>query len=357
VQPGIICEGREVTLSVLSIGPVQWYKWYYSTTGATGTWTQLSSTGPTHVIASAAQNHKGYYKVEIYNGLCQLESQVHIIDVLPPAETPTITGSNIICAGGSIVLTAHTSEENSPLFQWYKNGAAMTGSNSATYTVTSAGSYTVDVTPYQACPSDLSNVHVVVEQELSQPVISPASATICEGSSVTLTATPHITTAIYVWYRNGSQVHTSNTSNTYEAAQAGTYTVSIGLTGCTSVLSSGVPLTVNPTVTSSVAISAGTTGFEVCEDAVSEIVFTATPTNGGTDPSYVWTINGTQVGVGATYTLTNLKQYRPTATINCTMTSSGVACLSSPTVADEKNIRISSCVIPVNPHIRGRVRN
>jgi hypothetical protein len=356
VKPGVICQGREVTLSVLSIGPVVSYEWSYSATG-TGTWAKLASTGPTYVIESADQSHKGYYKVKINNGLCDLESQVHIIDVIPPAAKPSITGSTIICPSGSTVLTAQLSETiASPLYQWYKDGTAITGGNSATYTVTSAGSYTVDVTPYQGCPSDQSNAHVVTLLSLSQPTIASSATTICDGSSAILTATPNIASATYTWYRGGSSVYTSSTSNTYAATIAGTYTVTIGLTGCTSSASAGVTLTVNPSVTPSVVISAGTTGFEVCENAVSSIPLTATPTNGGSAPTYVWKVNGAQVGTGATYTLSNLKQYRPKATVTCTMTPN-VTCPTSTTVADEKNVRISSCVIPVNPHIRGRILN
>ncbi|MDR2057997.1 MAG: hypothetical protein LBP83_06915 [Dysgonamonadaceae bacterium] len=355
IQPGVICEGREVTLSVLSIGPVQWYKWYYSSTGTAGSWSQLSSTAPTYVITSATQAHKGYYKVEIYNGLCQLESQVHIIDVLPPAPTPSISGSNLICTSGSTVLTAqYASTINSPSFRWYRNGSMISGANSPTYTATSAGTYSVDVTPSLACPSDQSNAHVITEVILNQPVISPSSATICNGTSTTFTATPNLASTTYTWYRGGSLV-TSAASNTYSATVAGTYTVTISQSGCTSVASAGAVLTVNPSVTPMVVISAGTTGFEVCEDAVTQIALTATPTNGGT-PSYVWKVNGASVGTGSTYTLTDLAQYRPKATVSCEMTSTAF-CAVPATVTDEKNIRISSCVIPVNPHIRGGIAN
>jgi hypothetical protein len=356
VQPGVICQGREVILSVLSIGPVQWYKWYYRPTD-TGNWTPLSSTGPTYTIASANQSHKGYYKVQIYNGLCELESEVHIIDVLPPAAKPAISGPTLICTGGSgAVLTAQLSGAiASPSYQWYKGGTAITGANAATYTVTSAGSYTVDVTPYQACPSDQSNAHVVTEQTLSKPSISASATTICSGSSATLTTT-YIETATYNWYRGGTFQQTT-TTNTYTATIAGTYTVTTALTGCTSSMSDGVTIIVNQTVTPAVVISAGTTGFEVCENNVSQIELTASPTNGGT-ASYVWKVNDSQVGTGATFTLSNLKQYRPGAKVTCTMTpGTNISCPSSPTATDEKNIRISSCVIPVNPHIRGRIAN
>jgi hypothetical protein len=355
VQPGVICEGRDVTLSVLSIGPVQWYEWYYSATGEDGTWTTLPSTNPTYVINSATQSDKGYYKVKINNGLCDLESEVHIVDVIAPAATPSITGEvHDICAGQSTTLTAHTSI-TSPSYRWYKDGVAITGAYSDTYQVVATGSYTVDVTPPLACSSDQSLPYVVTALQLAQPIISPTSASICIGDKITLTATTSDTGVSYTWYKNNVQVHYSSTSNTYDASESGTYTVKtthIQL-GCISPLSVGVVVTVNPIP--SVAISAAP-GFEVCESNVTEITFTATPTNGGVNPTYAWKVNGAPAGTEATLTLNNLKQYRPKSTVSCTMTSDNVAC-STTTATDEKNIRISSCVVPVNPSIRGRISN
>jgi hypothetical protein len=113
-------------------------------------------------------------------------------------------------------------------------------------------------------------------------------------------------------------------------------------------------ITVNPQLTPAVEISANP-GFNVCE-SVGSITFTATPTNEGASPSYEWKVDGISVQTGASenYTLNNLNLYRKSK-ISCTLTTS-IACPTTTTVSQEKNIQISSCVIPVNPHIRGKIR-
>jgi hypothetical protein len=58
-------------------------------------------------------------------------------------------------------------------------------------------------------------------------------------------------------------------------------------------------ITVNPTVTPRVNITATGGSDTICAGA--STVYTALPTNGGSAPTYVWTVNGTTVGVGGTY--------------------------------------------------------
>jgi hypothetical protein len=219
VAPGIVCETREVILSVLSIGPVQWYEWYYCATSSTGPWTPIGNNthpgSPTYTIPFATQADKGYYKVVIHNGLCQLESQVHIIDVLPPAGTPYITGSNYFCAGNNTTLTAHTTLP-SVIYQWYKNGVPIDGASSSTYTTNEIGTYTVIVTPYQGCPSDPSAPHTLSEQIVVSPDASILSALpVCSGSNPVI----HLSTSLNgVTYK----VYTASSGGTVVGTGTGT---------------------------------------------------------------------------------------------------------------------------------------
>jgi type IV pilus biogenesis protein CpaD/CtpE len=142
--------------------------------------------------------------------------------------------------------------------------------------------------------------------------IIDADNTICDGTSVTFTATPTNggTTPSYQWKLNGNNVGTDQA----------TYTTSTLVNGdvVTVVLTSnypcatGNPATSNPIATTvnanqpvSVSIASSDADNTICDGT--SVTFTATPTNGGTTPSYQWKLNGNNVGTDqATYTTTTL---------------------------------------------------
>ena len=82
-------------------------------------------------------------------------------------------------------------------------------------------------------------------------------------------------------------------------------------------------ITVNPTLTASVAITASPSGA-ICPGT--SVTFTASPTNGGTSPSYQWEINGNNVGTGTTYTSSALAN---NDVVTVVMTSNATPCLTS----------------------------
>jgi hypothetical protein len=64
-----------------------------------------------------------------------LESSQSIF--IPPAVTITSSATGAVCAGTSVTFTATTSGITSPTYQWYKNGTAISGATSSTYTTSS----------------------------------------------------------------------------------------------------------------------------------------------------------------------------------------------------------------------------
>ena len=110
--------------------------------------------------------------------------------------------------------------------------------------------------------------------------------------------------------------------------------------GCTSV-SNFIFVTVNAShiVTPMVAISA-TPGNVLCVVS-SMVTFNATPTFGGTAPTYLWYKNGFPVGVGSSYA------YAPANgdVIKCTMTSNDV-CAFPDTATNSMVMTISPLVTP-----------
>ncbi len=96
----------------------------------------------------------------------------------------------------------------------------------------------------------------------------------------------------------------------------------------TSCSSARIPVTatVNQAVAAEVNISASATS--IC--AGSSVTFTATPTNGGTNPVYQWKVNGNNVGTNSpTFTTTNLAN---NDVVTCQMTSNATCISGSATV-------------------------
>lgn len=164
----------------------------------------------------------------------------------------------------------------------------------------------------------------------------------CTGASTTFTATPVNggTAPSYQWKVNGTNVGTNSAIYTTAALTNGAVVTCVmtsnlpGVTGnpaTSNAITMAVTGTVAPSV--SIAITAGsnptTTGASV--------TFTATPTNGGTTPSYQWKVNGSNVGTNsATYTTTTLTNG---AVVSCVMTSNSPC--ASPTTATSNSITMT----------------
>ena len=161
------------------------------------------------------------------------------------------------------------------------------------------------------------------------PIPSPAVAitasadSICVGAAVTFTAIPDSGGAspIYQWMVNGVNSGTG----------AATYTTS-GLTSndvisCTMISDAVCVLTavvvsndlsVVVTAIPVTGVSVAPSASSICQDSV--VVFTATPSNGGGNPAYQWTINGVATGPDAPVFSDSLLNNGDV--VNCTMTGS-----------------------------------
>jgi hypothetical protein len=164
----------------------------------------------------------------------------------------------------------------------------------------------------------------------------------CVGTSLTFTATPTNggTAPSYQWLVNGANAGTNSstfTSSTLASGSVISCVMTSNLSGVTGnpATSNSITVTINSAITPSVsiAITAGanpsTTGANV--------TFTATPTNGGTTPSYQWKLNGANTGTNsATYSTTTLVTG---SVVSCVMTSSS-SC-ASPTTGTSNSITMT----------------
>ena len=177
--------------------------------------------------------------------------------------------------------------------------------------------------------SVLVTINAVVNTSVS---INTTATTICDGSSVTFTATPQFggTAPVYQWKVNGSNVGTNSSTYTSSALVNGDI-VRCDMTSneeCPSpatATSNSITLSVLPfgTPTLSIASPAGTT---LCLGDV--ITISSSATFEGNLPSYDWKVNGTSVGeTGANYSTFGLVNGDQ---VNCVLTSDYL-CANSPT--------------------------
>ena len=118
------------------------------------------------------------------------------------AFAPTISagGPTTFCNGGSVTLSITNTYSG---YQWHKNGSIISGETSQTYTATTAGSYTAQITN-GTCYSLASSPITVTVNAVTPPTISAGGPTsFCSGGSVVLTSSLATT---YQWYVDGNLI-------------------------------------------------------------------------------------------------------------------------------------------------------
>jgi gliding motility-associated-like protein len=256
----------------------------------------------------------GTYTVTTLNtgGCVSAGTTATINAALPIPAQPSISSSSAsasICEGTTVTLTSSALTGN----QWYKDGVLIAGAINQTYAPNESGTYTVIATNASGCSSIPSADEVITINPLPTPVISNGATLAfdnCATTVITLTASNTITSTgnTYQWYLNGNSINVAGTNSTYNANQAGNYSVVITNNGC-SVTSAISKLIAAPSV------NAANTAF--CEGGSSLISGIST---GFTSPSYQWKISTNDglsfvnaIGAGTnslTYTATTAGKYQ-----------------------------------------------
>ncbi|MFC5271258.1 T9SS type A sorting domain-containing protein [Adhaeribacter terreus] len=276
--------------------------------GATATYSftvtaNLSAPGSYSIVASASLNG---------DTISNNNSFTKVVVSSAPAAIPTITagGPTTFCAGGSVVLTAASTTPGAT-YTWFKDGVAITGATSATYSATANGNYTA-VASTNNCPSAASlATTVTVNAAPAVPTITAGGpVSFCTGGSVTLTAASTTTGATFQWFENGNAISGATTA-TYTANTSGSFTVTATAGGC-SATSTATVVTVNPVAAVPTITAAGAT--TICTG--NSVTLTAASTTTGA--SYTWFKDGTLItgATSATYSATTTGNYTAVATAN-----------------------------------------
>ncbi len=286
---GTICTGGSTTLT--------------GTGGVTYVWNPGNLSGTTVTVSPTATTT--YTVTGTGSNGCTNTSTVQVTVVGTPTVTATAS-TTTICNGSSTTLTGN----GASTYVW--NPGNLSGAT-VTVSPTTTTTYTVTGTAPGGC-SNTSQVTITVN---ALPTISTTTtnATICSGSSTSMTATGGVS---YVWNPGnltGATVTVSPTTTT-------TYTVTgTGSNGCTNTSTRTITVNTSPTIASSAASGTICTGSST----------TLTGTGGVT---YVWNpgnLSGTTVTVSPTTTTT----YTVTGTGSngCTNTSTvTVTVVGTPTV-------------------------
>ncbi len=234
-----------------------------------------------------------------------------IVNPILPVSVIITSSANPVCSGTPVTFTAAPVNGGStPGYQWKVNSINVINANNAIFTYTPVNGDIVQ------CVLTSSNTVCTFNNPASSNVITmmvnpvlPVSVTIslnanpiCTGNPVTFTATPVNggTSPGYQWKINAINViNATNAVFSYAPVNGDVVTCSLlSSETCTSgnpALSNPITMVVNANLPAGITIAASANPF--CPG--SAVNFTATPVNGGSNPSYQWKVNGINAGTNS----------------------------------------------------------
>ena len=296
-------------------------------------------TTPSHLYANP-----GTYTVTLYvrhndNRTDTTRKSITIFESPQPVLGPDST----LCNGQSITFDAGSC--SGCFYQWANLATGqMNIGNGQTFTATTAGIYMTTVTNPAGCIGR-DTVTVTLGQPVTISVtILATSVNICQGSTVTFTATATNpgNSPIYQWKVNGTGMGTNSPVFTLSPANGDIITCELtsSLVSCISanpVISNAITMTVSPILPVSVSVTASANN--VCTGTT--VTFTAVPVNGGLAPSYQWKVNGIPAGTNSpVYTYVPMNN----DAVTCILNSSETCALGNPATSP-------AVIIIVNPQL------
>jgi hypothetical protein len=207
-----------------------------------------------------------------------------------------------------------------------------------TATLTSLRALLVDSTNLTACGCSGTAVSIA---------ITAGTNPMCAGqSSITFTATPSNggSNPAYQWYLNSIAV-SGQTGVSYTSSTLTNETVTCIMTssvpGEMPVTSNAIVVSSSSSVTPTIGIALTTGSTTACTG--DSLVFTATATNGGTNPVYHWQVNGIDVGTDSTIYGSTLTT--GTSVVTCRLVSDAACATIASVTSSAINVNVTSAPV------------
>ena len=336
-----ICQGETINLTASStIGSASITLIDENFNGSTNSWTTTNtSTGGTPANATWTLRPNAYN-----NGREVINSNDASQFYLSDSDAQGTGGTTATILTSSSFSTVGLSSASLSFYHYYRYYNV---GESANIEISTNGSTWTTLTTYtssQGTRNNFSQVTVNLAPYLEQANVyvrfryAATNDWYWAVDNVSIIGVANNTPATYAWTSTPAGFTSSVQNPTGVAPTVNTtYTVTVtNASGCAASATT-VAVVVNPNLPASVSIVASAT--TIC--AGTNVTFTATPTNGGTTPSYQWKVNGVNAG-------TNNATFSSTSLINgdivtVVLTSNATPCLTGSPVTS------NAIVITVNP--------
>ncbi|MBN1990908.1 MAG: immunoglobulin domain-containing protein [Bacteroidales bacterium] len=283
-DPQTVCDGTDVSFSVVATGDALTYQWQRNTVNIGG------ATNPTLNLVAVTDANEGIYRCIVTNscGFVTSTSAELIVDdnVVVNTQPSAVTS----CEGSTVTFTANVSGPSTMALQWFKgvtpisnsariNGATLQSLSIGNITSADAGDYWLQV--QSTCGNTVTNAATLTVHERIGITQQPQSITVCPAGTLNLSIIATGTVTTYQWLHNGAPVGTNSptlTISPFNAADAGSYTCEL-TNICETVVSDVATVTAG--VTTTAAIVGDVTA---CENGNANLAVTSA----GTGLTYQW---------------------------------------------------------------------